>query len=414
MMIKPDSKSRGDFFAIDHRCWPEVCKLGINAAVAYLTLARGSGGDQRTTSWSTHAIESRTAISRSAAKSAIGNLIARGLIRKTDTGARPKYLIVPAHEVSGTVAFPPEPPDWHEQELLKSMGPEWRPVAKTKLTIARALVAKRLAEQSCDNYFRAKNYDTMTAAVPAWVWLPNSLLDPLPGQAITQPPPIELVRQTQSLPALKLFVELYAAHRLEDAGGVHWRSIRESYTRHKIGQSGQWVVWCFVENTKQMWPHRPPAVALMTGEAETVDGQKGDKGAPIFWNALEKLESLGLLEFVPHLVDADTDEGALIHPCPETSGEPAERALAQAAQDAAIVLSGPEGIAIFERLGGILVPVLAHMGEVAMVGILRLKYRPRTGATASWLAGSHDWQEMAKRYAAIVSTARESYRARTA
>jgi hypothetical protein len=44
---------RGDFFAVDRVVWSPVCKLGsINAAVAYLVLARGTGGDNRTTSWS--------------------------------------------------------------------------------------------------------------------------------------------------------------------------------------------------------------------------------------------------------------------------------------------------------------------------------------------------------------------------
>ena len=35
---------RGDFFAVGARSWQVLCSLGLNEAVAYLILARGSGG----------------------------------------------------------------------------------------------------------------------------------------------------------------------------------------------------------------------------------------------------------------------------------------------------------------------------------------------------------------------------------
>jgi hypothetical protein len=39
------SDRRGGFFAVDRRAWARACGLGMNAAVAYLVLARGTGGD---------------------------------------------------------------------------------------------------------------------------------------------------------------------------------------------------------------------------------------------------------------------------------------------------------------------------------------------------------------------------------
>jgi hypothetical protein len=39
---------RGGFFAVDRRAWALVCGLGMNPAVAYLVLAHGTGGDNRT------------------------------------------------------------------------------------------------------------------------------------------------------------------------------------------------------------------------------------------------------------------------------------------------------------------------------------------------------------------------------
>jgi hypothetical protein len=49
--------------------------LGLNPAVAYLVLARGSGADNRTTAWSVNAIEGYTGIGRPRAKKAIDALM---------------------------------------------------------------------------------------------------------------------------------------------------------------------------------------------------------------------------------------------------------------------------------------------------------------------------------------------------
>src|SRR3712207_769637 len=96
----PSGGGTGGFFAVDRRARARVCGLGMNAAAAYLVLARGTGGDNRTTKWSANAIEQRTGISRSRAAKAIADLerakaVARDPASKRD---RPKYKIAPAHE----------------------------------------------------------------------------------------------------------------------------------------------------------------------------------------------------------------------------------------------------------------------------------------------------------------------------
>ena len=39
------------FFAVDRRTWARVCGLGLNRAVAYLVLARGTGKSNQETAW---------------------------------------------------------------------------------------------------------------------------------------------------------------------------------------------------------------------------------------------------------------------------------------------------------------------------------------------------------------------------
>ena len=53
---------------------------------------------------------------------------------------------------------------------------------------------------------------------PLAVWLPNALID----GAANEVPPIELIRQTRSLPALRLLIELYAVQFLQ----YRWRAAR--------------------------------------------------------------------------------------------------------------------------------------------------------------------------------------------
>jgi len=42
-----DISARGGFFAVDSRVWAWLCQQGMNLAVAYLVLARGTGPDKR-------------------------------------------------------------------------------------------------------------------------------------------------------------------------------------------------------------------------------------------------------------------------------------------------------------------------------------------------------------------------------
>jgi hypothetical protein len=54
-----------------------------------------------------------------------------------------------------------------------------------------------------------------------------------------------------------------------------------------------------------------------------------------------------------------------------------------------------------------LIPVLKHLSNVQLVGVVRLRYRPQTEATALWLKrASAQWAEWAKRYSDIEVTIR--------
>src|SRR3954451_15934346 len=92
---------QGDFFAVDRRAWARACSLGMNAAVAYLVLARGTARDNRSTAWSVQAVEKYTSISRGRAQQALELLAKNGMIEVLREGTRPKYRLRSAHEVPG-------------------------------------------------------------------------------------------------------------------------------------------------------------------------------------------------------------------------------------------------------------------------------------------------------------------------
>lgn len=89
------SKTHSGFFAVDRRQWQRVCGGGRNAAVIYLILCRGTGRDQRRSTWSVRSIETRTGISRDKARLAVSSLIADGFIDQERGGRLPVYRIQP-------------------------------------------------------------------------------------------------------------------------------------------------------------------------------------------------------------------------------------------------------------------------------------------------------------------------------
>lgn len=121
---------------------------------------------------------------------------------------------------------------------------------------------------------------------------------------------------------------------------------------------------------------------------------------------MDELIRLRLVELVGHLVEADTDQAEVIHPYALGNGEPAERQLAFAADEAAKAMLTPGQREWAEHLGLRLVPVAAHRGEIQMVGIARLRYRPRTSATAAWYARMPEWEQMTTRFYQLAAEAR--------
>jgi hypothetical protein len=255
------SKGKG-FFAVDRRAWARVSGLGLNPAVAYLVLACGTGGDNRTTKWSDHAIQKYTGLSRGRTDKAMAILKADGLLREDEGASLPRYYIMPAHEVPGCEGHVPALSDAEQRALAElktghstwfstKASPDWG--GSSPYSAAIGLAAKGLARALKGGHFEPINYDAAKAAEPDWIWLPNTVV----VGAAEETAPVCLLRQSQNPAALRLFVDLYYSHGLAEDGGVHWRRIRRNYTRHKVGKCGPFVVCGFQASNEETWLDAP-------------------------------------------------------------------------------------------------------------------------------------------------------------
>ena len=223
------------FFSADRGAFRCAAAGGLNSAIAHLIIARGTGRDNATTQWSVNAIERRTGISRPNADKAVKDLLARGIWKKARDGKHPIYEAVPGDQIAGG------PFTAEEQAAIIAIGSGVPPPQAN--AVLEALKARGVVKEVSRGRKRVELDDAAIAALsePLTVWLPNALIDGAGGEV----PPVELIRQTRSLSALRLLIELYAVQFLPNYGGVPRDLLKVVFDRTKVGEQGPFVVWGF-------------------------------------------------------------------------------------------------------------------------------------------------------------------------
>ncbi len=124
--------------------------------------------------------------------------------------------------------------------------------------------------------------------------------------------------------------------------------------------------------------------------------------ASALYERFKLLGSLGLVERVPYLFDGPAGEP--VHPMYEDSDIQVERELFRACSDAGWALLNDTRRDRADELGGFIAPVPAHIGQVQVFDVYRLRYRPHTRLTAAWWADHQQaCAEYMRRYSAISS-----------
>lgn len=299
--VKEIELSKGNFFAVGGDEFATASKLGMNPAVAFLVMARGTQADNATTAWSALACFNHSGMARRRAQTAIGALIDAGLVHVLREGKKPLYRLK-------------KPDD-----------------------------DKRL------------------------IWLPNEIIDGAGGEI----PPITRLRETDRLDLLQVFILLYGLQDLDNDGGIPRKFARKHYARTKICDVGHMTLYGF---------NHDATTANACGVFERYHKQKDEDGNQGAWIALTPLSSMGLIESTKYMAESDDDESELIYPINEATTS-AAFAVVDSLEE-----NGAHGYAQkameHEYLG--LAP--QHIKKATMIGLYRMKYRPKTGKTGRWWA----------------------------
>lgn len=212
-----------------------------------------------------------------------------------------------------------------------------------------ALINSKLVAKTNSSTTRPR-YALETTGVDNLIWLPNEVIDGAANEA----PPIERLRQTSDVEALRMFGMLYHRSNLRDEGGLPTEYYRGVYNSHKLKDVGPLSIWRFVLIRDEfVWPDTKPEVAR---------------------HRLVLLHTLRLVEIGAYLCQSDdSDAIRLFELTPNTMA---------AARDAADELLRKEEVIE----SGMVVPLPKHISHVAVLGVIRLVYRAKTTNTSKWYA----------------------------
>lgn len=379
--------SSNGFFAVDRGAFAKACDLGPDPAAAYLILAAGSGGDNRTTAWSADAIKNRLKVRWGSANAWLKRLIEADLAVKGGTRTRPRYDLPP---------FSDDRPSLNrfQDEAIERARRGEQP--STKRTLSAAQAAKDAG------YLREKDgLWSVVEAKPNLIWLPITLVEGVVGEI----PPIERLRRSRDAGTLRLLIDLYALHDLPGCCGVDtmWLWMKAAERSKIITKSGM-TVWHFSKPGSQT-----VFIECDSPFSHHREGT-GDGCAVTFFRRLQRIEEAGLIEWVLMLVEGDERRARSLFPLGILDGpsysdtiqqDGLEWQIRQHAARAALVIrhagEATSGTAeLYEREADeTLVAVERSFTEVQMIGVARLRYRPQTERTSDWmreLRETHDAQ----------------------
>lgn len=361
------------FFRIDRRTWAEICRLGMNPAVAYLVLACGTGRDNRKTAWSAQAVAVYGGMAWLRGKPAIDVLRDHGFISQTQAGSRPRYELLDWLEVKEAIKAQRPPMGPYQATIHEQIVQGKQPRSKLQRATADDLVREGRLWLIGEEYVAQPPKD-VAPAEEHYIWLPNTLVC---GTHAGEDPPVSRIRRYGDVLALRLLVDLYQAQHLRDDGGISRTVVYQEFEREPAGEQGIYRVWSFKQGQQYVTKHRitEPHCSRQTD------------GDLMFWHCLRRLQEQRLIEFVPHLCESEKPDSEMIHPYgvdwSEKGLENLENVVGQAAHYAAMEMCRP-GYSL--KGNAYLAPVPRNYCNVQMVGIASLHYRPHTKLTSEWWA----------------------------
>lgn len=200
------------------------------------------------------------------------------------------------------------------------------------------------------------------------LWLPNELID----GAGAEIPPVTKLREAGNIELLQKLVELYGVQDLDNDGGLPRSLVWSHFERSTICPVGLFNLYGF-SNEKTL--------ANSTGvfaEYANRQDEYGNRGA---WMVLKPLVNMGLIECFWYMAESRQPDAELIYPVgPHGTGD-AISDLIQWLED-----TGGKGYAFEAQTHDVQGIAMKHIENANLVGVYRLRYRPKTGKTSRWWA----------------------------
>jgi hypothetical protein len=203
-------------------------------------------------------------------------------------------------------------------------------------------------------------------------FIPKSLIIRDDGQQSM----VERLRQARDPKMLQLLVDFYALQDLAELDGL---AFRRTFSTKSVLATGLHRLWWF-KNEGEV-------------QGELAHHYAGRDG-PAFWRRIAVLEDLGAIEWAYYLAEDGQPDAGLVYPVALVrSGRVIEAALESVAGAwatlAAAVLHKGDDVDQFDKFAdqapdAFTLPAPRHMGEVALVGVLRMRNRAWTTNTSRW------------------------------
>lgn len=259
---------------------------------------------------------------------------------------------------------------WSAQSVFNYTGMAWRRAQSAiELLIEEGLV-EQLKEGKKPRYKLKKPQE-----VEDFIWLPNELVD----GAGNETPPIRRLRERDELELLQKFIELYSIHDLTADGGLPRSLVRVSFERTTIAPHKPFVIYGFKQ--KEI---TASSVGLLRDYGNAVD-EEDNRGA---WVILKPLWDMGLIERVNYMVESSDHESEFLYQLNEETTE------AMSFFAGMLNATGGDGFARkIENFWPLVGLAIKDLKKATLVGIFRLRYRPKTAKTTVWYASEREQTE---------------------
>jgi hypothetical protein len=359
------AKARGEFFVVDAVTFAKACDLGADWAATYLVMACGTGRDSRTGTWSRDAISRHLGLTWRKSRQKVDDLKGVGLVVElTPAGARrPKFDLPPLERAPMPAAV---------ARLAERIRNGLQPTSKVDRATATQGQALGWLARNEQGFWQFLEEPKRRSA-----FIPKSLIIRDDGQ----PSIVERLRQTRDPKALQLLVDLYAQQDLAELDGVDRLTLRREFSRKSVLATGLHQLWWFQND------------GAMTTNWRGLEHHSGSKDRDTFWRNVSRLQDVGAIEWAYYLAEDAQNDAELVYPVALVRsgivpGE-LESVTGQWATLAAAVLHPGEDVNRFDEFAdkaplAFMLPAPRHMGEVALVGVLRMRNRAWTTNTSRW------------------------------